>query len=125
MDKINSLNNIVAIFQKQLSKTLTKKKGTANLTSPIATQSKDNKVKLTTIELEATINRKIKALSINDEISQLRASKVIIESILAWEFGSTITNDPKFELLIDNITNSINMDESLRNSFAQYINSLR
>lgn len=74
-------------------------------------------------ELEKELKIRLKQIDAESGDSE-RKSKVILESVLAWEFGDRVRNEPKFNLLVTRIHHHLNSDKNLSQALHGLIASL-
>jgi len=61
--------------------------------------------------LRARIVERLEALPRDDEA---RAARIFVESVLVWEFGEALLEDPGFALLVEQVDERIAADKALR-----------
>jgi len=122
MDKINGINALVSILRGQITRTTEKK---IRSTSNKRAMEAKSKGKQSPKELDSLITSKINKLNCDKEEFQIETLKVIVESILAWEFGDEILTDPEFEVLVNNITDNIEASEKLSALYKEYFSNKR
>lgn len=119
IDKVNKISTLAALLRSEIAQNAGKKKKTASATME---GSNTVKGKLTARELDRLIVDRIKRLNTDESQFQSKATRIIVESILIWEFGDHIANDPEFGNLIDKITNNIHSSEKLTALYNDYSN---
>jgi len=117
MDKINSINALTGIFRSQLARKADKKSGTAS-SGGGATARSHNKPSVD--QLDSLITNKIKKLNSEEEGFENKSIQIIIESILSWEFGDELLNDPDFGGLVRKITRDIDSSGELKGLYKLY-----
>ena len=93
MDKIQNISQIMEIVRSQISNKSSSntKKGAVNLKTKQAGKHK----RISQDELKNNISKRIKSLN-NSETRDDSAREIFLESIILWEFGENIANDPFF-----------------------------
>lgn len=125
---INNLNQLVSLIQRQRDEYQTDR---ADGTSPAQKTSKKQptrrsspKQRLTPLELKTQIQRRLKNLKEHSDIDEQTARKLFIESVLAWQFGDKILNDPKLNILVSEIDQTYKEHRQLDAEITQLIASL-
>ena len=109
MDPVNSLNNIIKTLRQRLhNQDATKLKNKKTTTSNKA----EKKDKISLQELKINTINKAKAVDPENKNPQLK-TQILLESILIWEFGEELINDPQFEPMRRDIQDAIASDPSL------------
>jgi len=121
MDKINGFNNIIAVLRKQIGSPAKNKaksvdtKSSADDTEASATSS------LELAQLEKRLLDRIKALDPNDPDKTKKTSYIFVQTILTWELGEKLLEDPNFHELVEKVSNLIQSNTGLRNSLDKYL----
>jgi len=122
MDKIKQINSIYDIAKTHASK---KEKSALNTSTKNAAGTFEKKIKKTSAaELKKNISDKLKKLDINSESYQKLSKSIFLESVILWEFGDDIINDPSFHQIIEKITSAINSNEKASKDLATLVKQL-
>ena len=116
VDKLNSINSIVNIIRNQSSKSAKRGEKAKRGDKKVASRAKGT---ASATELEAKILKRIESLE-GDEHRHERILKIIVESILSWEFGEQAMADPKFHQLVSTIQADLKSVDIIKS----YINDL-
>ena len=106
MDRISGLNQIIEVLRKNIGKSrsgTTERSKTKTSDSHVETNSTSQ---LSIEELEIRIIERVKSVDIDEKSGKTKAY-IFIESVLAWEFGEDILNDPGFHDLVSRVAESI------------------
>ena len=121
MDKINGLNNIVAILRKQLGSPAKSKSKSVDKRSNLDDTDASATSSLELEELEKRLLDRIKAVDPNDPDKAKKTSHIFVQTILTWELGEKLLDDPNFHELIERVSDLIQSDTGLRNSLDKYL----
>jgi len=106
MDRISGLNQIIEVLRKNIGKS---RSGTTESSKNKASDSQvetNSTSQLSIEELENRIIERVKSVDIDEKNGKTKAY-IFIESVLAWEFGEDILNDPGFHDLVSRVAESI------------------
>jgi len=121
MDKINGLNNILAILRKQIRGPARSKSNSQELDTntdekdDVATSSLELK------ELEKRLFDRVAALDSNDPAKQKNATYVFVQTVLTWEFGEKLLEDPGFHELVEKVSELFQSNTKLRDSLDEFL----
>ena len=107
MDKINKLNSVVNILRSQLTRTQEDKSKKAPLPKGKAATAPRPDIK----ELERQVINRIGKINPDADDYKHRSIRVLVESILVWEFGDEILNDPDCDVLLGNIVEGLDASD--------------
>ncbi|WP_334079311.1 hypothetical protein [Microbulbifer sp. M83] len=93
------------------------------LRSRVSTEKRDTKVdgrektastnaRVSLPELEKELKTRLKQIEAESGDTE-KKTKAVLESVLAWEFGDKVRNEPKFNLLVTRIHHHLNNDKNL------------
>jgi hypothetical protein len=74
--------------------------------------------------LECLIAQRVKNIERDDPNRGRKVFRVFLESILLSHFGEHLINDPKFYQLVDDVQNSLETDQEIRNLVEKAIEHL-
>ncbi len=122
MDPINSLTHITQLLRKKLSEKpeLTKSKirrESGNVDKQVSSG------KQSVEDIKGVIRTRILALDPNER-SGKKAALVFIESILAWEFGEEVLDDPKFSEISKEVQIAVTENPDVWNNFQVMLKSI-
>jgi hypothetical protein len=123
MPPIDGLGKIVQILQTKVSEQ-DKKQLDKTKSSQRSDKSEQKQQKLTTQQLETKIANRLKAISDENATPALMA-RYFIESVLSWEFGDQILQDPKFSDLTHDIIKSFRTNEQIWQNITATLEQLR
>jgi len=122
MDRIKNINQIMEIVRTQVSG---KTSGVKKSKSAAAQKPSTGKVgKISQTELKKKITEKLKSTGSNTPESLQKSKEIFLESVILWEFGENLINDPSFPILIDKIRTTLDEDEQTSKNFERLINQL-
>lgn len=114
MDPLNSLENIAELIRRRASASnklggeYTDKLGKARQKHALTKQHTAESVKL-------KIVKAIKAIDINDVRRNQKSMSIFVESVLLWQFGDELINDPNFINLVDEVGSALLKESSILN----------
>jgi len=116
----NNVNQLVDLIQKQISSTRsTEKTSTSSAKSRAgATPKKSSR------DLALDIHAKIGELDNVDDFSK-RTERILLESVIAFEFGDHILNDSRFSEMITEIHFSLASSKEFSTGIAHWIKSVK
>ncbi|VAW67889.1 hypothetical protein MNBD_GAMMA08-1907 [hydrothermal vent metagenome] len=122
MDKIRQINSIFKTARSQLSR----QTRSTSVHSKKQGKTTDKKIakKIPSAELKKNISKKLKLLDKKNENYEHLSNEVFLESVLLWEFGDDIVNDPAFHPMLDKINNAICDDRESSRKFSLLIKQL-
>lgn len=74
--------------------------------------------------LRDRIRERIRALPAGEAGRDARATRIFVESVLVWEFGEAMLEDPQFASLVERVDDQIAGDESLRSQLRGFLDDL-
>ena len=122
MDPVSNVGHLVEVLRKQLAESqkssgasfkATKSRGAAQAVRPGVE------------ELQKKIREKLQRIDGNDPKFEQKSVHVFLESVLLWEFGERLMDDPKFYALLDDVQFSMESDPAVRESLSTLISKLR
>jgi len=124
MDHISRLNSIINSLRSQIEplsgKTARKTDKKTDKSEPEETASSA----LSMNQLEQRIVERIKTIDPDADNPQRKAFFILVESILAWEFGEQLLKDPEFYEIINKVTDSIQDNTSLNKTISQFLTKI-
>jgi hypothetical protein len=111
MDKISNISNIVNILREQIGKSTTTKSSSTNNRAPASATSTAHAVGR--VPLAQLLSDRLKKLRKSDSDYKDKARQVLVETILIWEFGDTIINDPAYGELLNRIVAACNTEAGI------------
>ena len=123
MDKINGLNNIVALLRKQIRNP--EKKQSKSVDNRSKTDETDSTAtsSLELIELEQRLLDRIKVVDPVDPDRDKKTIYIFVQTILIWELGENLLKDPNFHELVEKVSELIHSNTRLRDSLDKYLAS--
>jgi len=123
MSKINGINGVIEVLRKKIGTTSTNQSRSTSK-SPDNTSGNLSTRPRNTDELKKGISERIKDLKKDSSDFEQKATKIFLESVIAWELGEELVNDDKFDQMINDIYQSIVTNDELNNNFKLLINDL-
>lgn len=124
MSRITGFNQIISSLRKQIDPLSRKPKATHDKRTQNQQTEPSVSVSPSITQLEQRIIERIKAVNDNDKNPKHKAIYILIESILAWEFGEHMLKDSGFSEIITQVNNAIESDTSLNEKINQLINEM-
>lgn len=118
MDPLDSISQLSRLLRSQVSADKEYKR--SNTEGP-SRQAKP--VRMSLAELEHDIKLKLKRVN-HDSGRMEKQARTLVESVLVWEYGERVHNEPKFNLLIAKINQQLNHDEKAREAIGRLITQL-
>ncbi|VAW58565.1 hypothetical protein MNBD_GAMMA11-2515 [hydrothermal vent metagenome] len=122
MDKIKQINSIFKIARSQLSKQT--KPGSLHSDKQARTTDGKTTGKISSGDLKKSISKKLKLLDRKSRNYEQLSNGVFLESVLLWEFGDDIINDPEFQQMLQKINGIICNDKESSRKFSRLIKQL-
>ena len=123
MEPISNAGQLIEILRKQLTKSQNRTDVSKKTSSkPEATAS------ATPHDIGAVrqnIREKLQRINSNDPKAEQKSIRIFLESVLLWEFGDRLMDDPKFYALLDDVQHSMESDPVVRESLAALMLQLK
>jgi len=74
--------------------------------------------------LKTKIGERIRAIDPNDSHRKKKATRIFLESVLLFEFGNNLMDDPTFYILIEDIQNIMESDEATKLQIERLVEEL-
>ncbi len=123
MDPVNGLNQIIGILRQKLASPSTQKAGSSK-TDKFAPPPSAKDEKLSTEELKRKLAERIKVIY-SQQNNDKKMAQLFIETIMTWEFGEQIYQDPRFEELSKDILSTMESNPAVWNKLQSLIRSMR
>jgi hypothetical protein len=123
MDPINNVNQLVETLRRQLIDAQNKTGATSRTPSQtnIGATSGQAGVEV----LQQKIREKLRRIDSGDPKAAQKSVHIFLESVLLWEFGERLMEDPKFYALLDEVQISMESDPAVREDLSMLISQLR
>jgi hypothetical protein len=110
MDPVSHLSRIVELLRRQAPAAAGKlgQKGKSAATGDSQAAADRPSVE----QLERQISKRIRGLDSGKTEHKRRATRIFVESVLAWEFGDRVMSDPRFFALVDYVQTAMESDPS-------------
>jgi len=127
MDSIRGINHVINILRRRISpeQRRTGKSSTTDNTTDTNGISSTVLAKLDKSSLQKHIGKRISALDSSDSDYAEKASRILVESILAWRFGDDILQDPDFYMLEKDVRNALSLDGDVKSDLESLLETLR
>jgi hypothetical protein len=123
MDPISNVGQIVEILRKKLVDTQNKTDFPNSSNKAANTVAASAKPSIQ--ELQKKIREKLKTIDPDDPKSSAKSIHIFLESVLLWEFGEKLTNDPKFYAMLDDIQQHMESDSAIRDDLTKLMSILK
>lgn len=117
MDPITGLNQIMAMLRRQVSQQSQTSKRSETPAAHAQT------AKPSAEEILRRINERIRQLD-PDQRQGNKAAQILIQSILVWEFGESLLQDPKLEALSRRVSETMERDQQAWDSVQALLRNL-
>lgn len=122
MDPVNGLNQIMQVLRRRLGKSAPDSNRPSKPATKPATGTRTT-VKPGSDEILRRIGDRIHALN-PDEKRGTKAMQIFIESVLVWEFGEELLQDPRFTEIAREVQHTINENELARQKLTTLLEQL-
>ncbi len=119
MDPVNGVGQIVQILRKKLGD-----RKVAQPSSDASSEKTSSARKASAEDIRRKIGTRIRTLD-PDEHQGRKAAQIFVESIIAWEFGDEVLQDPKFAELATEVTDSVLHNEKAATQLKTLLGQLR
>lgn len=105
---MDPVNGLVQILRQKLSErpSSVDNKHIAKSSSSKTDTSSHSETKLSVDQVKRKIGERVKSLS-EDDYQPTHAAQIFVESIITWEFGDQLLQDPKFGELSKDVVNTL------------------
>lgn len=122
MDPVNGLNQIMQVLRRRLGSKATQESKNLSKSSQPATGTHST-AKPGSDEILRRIGERIQALN-PDEKRGAKAMQIFIESVLVWEFGEELLQDPRFTEIAREVQHTISENELARQKLTALLDQL-
>jgi len=123
MDKINNINGVVNILRQKISE-----RSAVDSKKKVSTKTNDVKIHKTEPikqdDLIKSIQSRLSKTNKDADNHREVVMSIIAESIITWEFGENILNDPGFSVLLNNVLDSYNTEPIISQKLNNIIDRL-
>lgn len=121
MDPINGLSQIMRVLRERLAQKSAGSEKTSAKSDP--SSPKKTAAKAAPDDIMRRIGERIRALS-PDERRSGKGIQVFVESVLVWEFGEELLQDPRFSEIAKEVQSSISENSNARDKLVSLLNQL-
>jgi hypothetical protein len=122
MDPVSNVGQLVEVLRKQLARSR-KSTGTPARDAPAAAAAGGARPGIA--ELKKQVTEKLRRIDPDAPRARHESVHVFLESVLLWEFGERLMDDPKFYALLDDVQSSMESDSALGDDLTALLASLR
>jgi hypothetical protein len=123
MDPVSNVGHLLEALRKQLAESPRKAGTGAKAGAPASAAAAAGRPDVA--QLQKKIREKLQRIDSGDPQSRRKSVHVFLESVLLWEFGEQMMDDPKFYALLDEVQSSMESDPALRESLTTLVSQLR
>lgn len=123
MDPINNISQLVETLRKQLVESQNKTALSSKAPSKPGPTAASGRPDIG--EVQHKIREKLRRIDSNDPKAEQKSIRIFLESVLLWEFGERLMDDPKFYALLDDVQHSMESDTAVRESLAVLVAQLK
>jgi hypothetical protein len=121
MDRISGLNHIIEALRRQLDPSTRKTRTTEGRKEQKQSSATPVSTSLSLDQLEQRIIDRVKSVGSDDQDPRHQPGYVLVESILAWEFGENALGHPEFSEIVDKVSQTIQADPSLNKKISRLL----
>lgn len=123
MDPISNVGHLVEVLRKQLTES---QKNTGATVKAARTSGATQAAGRPSVEdLKKKVREKLRRIDVSDPTFKQKSVHVFLESVLLWEFGERLMDDPKFYALLDDVQSSMESDPAVSESLSTLMSKLR
>lgn len=123
MDPINNVSQLVETLRKQLVESQNRTAPSSKAPSKLGPTAASGRPDIG--EVQQKIREKLRRIDSNDLKAEQKSIRIFLESVLLWEFGERLMDDPKFYALLDDVQHSMESDTAVRESLAVLVAQLK
>jgi hypothetical protein len=123
LDKIGGASELVNILRSQLSSRAEALKTASGQSSETANAGAS--VPISIEELRKRLGREMRNLDLKLPENRRQARIIFIESVIAWDFGDGLLNDPNFSLFVRDVEKSMSSDPKVAQALDQLLQQLQ
>lgn len=113
MDPINPLNGIAELIRQRINaETATKRLGKSSHQAKTG-EAERGRQRASVAELRGELSCALEAIDPDKPASRQKAIRIFVETVLVWQFGSGILNDPAFSELVGEVQATLDKDPSI------------
>jgi regulator of protease activity HflC (stomatin/prohibitin superfamily) len=111
MDPINPLNQLIQALRQQMAAQAQKSKRTTSKHTERQTKTKQKTaVKIVSLDqIQTRIRERVRQLE-PEQRDSIQAARIFVESILVWEFGEELLQDPRWQEISKEVQESMTGD---------------
>lgn len=123
MEPISTVGQLVETLRKQLSEAQNRP-GVLNK-APGSTPASSASGRADVDALRQKIQEKLRRVNATDPKAEQKSIRIFLESVLLWEFGERLMDDPKFYALLDDVQHSMESDPAIHETLATLLAQLK
>jgi len=122
MDPINPLSGLTELIRRRaISETASSRTGRTPSQAKASTRTlMGNRAGLE--ELQREISGALEGVDFSDPSARQKGVRVFVETVLVWQFGNGVLNDPGFVTLIDEVRETLEKDPSTMETLGSLAN---
>jgi hypothetical protein len=112
MDPLSNLSQVIETLRRQLGTGTARAttRGTASSGSTGTARNAASAGRGSLADLRRAIRERIRGMDPRDERQRRAATRIFLESVLQWEFGDSLVNDPAFHELLAEVQKTMSDD---------------
>lgn len=125
MDPVSQVGQLAEVLRKQLAEAQKANTAAGTAAPAAAAGARPAAAQAGLAELRKKIADRIRRIDASDPHAHRKSVHVFLESVLLWEFGEHLMDDPKFHAMLDDVQSNMESDAATAGSLAALVASLR
>jgi hypothetical protein len=122
--KIDNTSELISALRSQLATRAEGLRNVGNRTVDAGKNEVRNAGPVSVEELRRRVGREIASLDMKLPANRRRARIIFIESVLTWDFGDELLNDPQFDFFVRDVEESLNANPDVAASLDKVLSQL-
>ena len=116
MVKIDSTSELISALRSQLATRSDALRSSSTASAAAGRPETRASVQISIEQLQERIGRELKDLDLKVPANRRRARIIFIESVLTWDFGDDLLNDPQFGFFVRDVEESMSANPDVASS---------
>ncbi len=123
MDPVSNVSQLFETLRKQLHEAQNKP-GSASKASGTSKETAIH-TRPSIEQMQRKVRDKLRHVDPDDPKAQAKSVRIFLESVLLWEFGENLMDDPKFYAVLDDVQLTMESDLRIKENLDSLISMLR